>query len=67
MPSRTQMTGYSSHCDQVLNTPAQAISVGNSDTLVISKVTVDNSAGDTDDLGHNTDVRSMNHNPFWTH
>ncbi|TFY58255.1 hypothetical protein EVJ58_g6523 [Rhodofomes roseus] len=39
----------------VLNTPAQAISVGNDDTLVISKVTVDNSAGDTDDLGHNTD------------
>nr|BBF90593.1 endo-polygalacturonase [Fomitopsis palustris] len=39
----------------VLNTPAQAISVGNSDSLTISKVTVDNSAGDTDSLGHNTD------------
>ncbi|KAI0734461.1 polygalacturonase [Fomitopsis betulina] len=39
----------------VLNTPAQAISVGNSASLTISKVTVDNSAGDTDSLGHNTD------------
>ncbi|KAG7443934.1 polygalacturonase [Guyanagaster necrorhizus] len=39
----------------VLNTPAQAISIGNSDGLVFDSITVDNSAGDTDDLGHNTD------------
>ncbi|KZT68689.1 glycoside hydrolase family 28 protein [Daedalea quercina L-15889] len=39
----------------VLNTPAQAISVGNDDPLTISDVTVNNKAGDTDDLGHNTD------------
>lgn len=40
----------------VLNSPAQAISVGNDAALTISGVTVDNSAGDTGDLGHNTDV-----------
>lgn len=39
----------------VLNTPAQAISVGNDAALAINKVTVNNKAGDTDDLGHNTD------------
>ncbi|PCH33713.1 glycoside hydrolase family 28 protein [Wolfiporia cocos MD-104 SS10] len=39
----------------VLNTPAQAISVGNDAALTISKVTVNNKAGDTDSLGHNTD------------
>ncbi|KZT07143.1 glycoside hydrolase family 28 protein [Laetiporus sulphureus 93-53] len=39
----------------VLNTPAQAISVNNDDTLTIDSVTVNNAAGDTDDLGHNTD------------
>lgn len=50
------------HRYQVLNTPAQAISVGNSASLTISKVTVDNSAGDTDSLGHNTDVRSVYYN-----
>lgn len=39
----------------MLNSPAQAISVGTTGTAIISGVTVDNSAGDTDDLGHNTD------------
>jgi len=39
----------------VLNTPAQAVSVGTSGTTVISGVTVDNSAGDAGALGHNTD------------
>ncbi|KAK0202335.1 glycoside hydrolase family 28 protein [Desarmillaria ectypa] len=39
----------------VLNSPAQAISIGNSDGLVFDSITVDNSDGDTDDLGHNTD------------
>ncbi|PCH36460.1 glycoside hydrolase family 28 protein [Wolfiporia cocos MD-104 SS10] len=39
----------------VLNTPAQAISVGNDAALTIQDVTVNNAAGDTDDLGHNTD------------
>ncbi|EPT02953.1 hypothetical protein FOMPIDRAFT_159821 [Fomitopsis schrenkii] len=39
----------------VLNTPAQAISVGNDDPLTISDVTVNNLAGNTDSLGHNTD------------
>ncbi|KAK0198145.1 glycoside hydrolase family 28 protein [Armillaria mellea] len=39
----------------VLNTPAQAVSIGNSDGLTFTSVTVDNSAGDVGDLGHNTD------------
>lgn len=39
----------------VLNSPAQAISVGNDAALLINSVTVDNSAGDTGSLGHNTD------------
>ncbi|KAK0463966.1 glycoside hydrolase family 28 protein [Desarmillaria tabescens] len=39
----------------VLNTPAQAVSIGNSDGLTFDSITVDNSAGDTNELGHNTD------------
>lgn len=39
----------------VLNSPVQAISVSNVAALLIDGVTVDNSAGDADDLGHNTD------------
>ncbi|KAK0466717.1 glycoside hydrolase family 28 protein [Desarmillaria tabescens] len=39
----------------VLNSPAQAISIGNSDGLTFDSITVDNSAGDTSSLGHNTD------------
>ncbi|KAJ7696803.1 polygalacturonase [Mycena rosella] len=39
----------------VLNSPAQAISVGTTGTTVISGITVDNSAGDAGALGHNTD------------
>lgn len=38
----------------IKNSPVQAVSVGNSDTLVIDKVTVDNKAGDAGG-GHNTD------------
>ncbi|KZP10501.1 glycoside hydrolase family 28 protein [Athelia psychrophila] len=37
----------------VLNSPAQAVSVGNTATMVVSAVTIDNSAGTS--LGHNTD------------
>ncbi|KAG8890667.1 hypothetical protein FRB98_006170 [Tulasnella sp. 332] len=39
----------------VLNSPAQAISVGTTGTTVIESITVDNSAGNTDSLGANTD------------
>ncbi|KAF8312220.1 polygalacturonase [Clavulina sp. PMI_390] len=39
----------------VYNSPAQAISLGNSAALLIDSVTVDNSAGDAGALGHNTD------------
>ncbi|KAK0452727.1 pectin lyase fold/virulence factor [Desarmillaria tabescens] len=39
----------------VLNSPAQAISISNSDGLIFDSITVDNSDGDDDDLGHNTD------------
>lgn len=40
----------------ILNSPAQAISLGNDAALLIDSVTVDNSAGDAGALGHNTDV-----------
>ncbi|KAK0452728.1 glycoside hydrolase family 28 protein [Desarmillaria tabescens] len=43
----------------VLNSPAQAISISNSDSLIFDSITVDNSDGDDDDLGHNTDVRNQ--------
>ncbi|KAJ7213530.1 polygalacturonase [Mycena pura] len=39
----------------VLNSPAQAISVGTTATSTIEHITVDNSAGDAGALGHNTD------------
>ncbi|KAK0211398.1 glycoside hydrolase family 28 protein [Desarmillaria ectypa] len=39
----------------VLNSPAQAVSIGNSNGLTFDTITVDNSAGDTNSLGHNTD------------
>ncbi|KIK71357.1 glycoside hydrolase family 28 protein [Collybiopsis luxurians FD-317 M1] len=38
----------------VLNSPAQAVSVGG-EGLVLNSITIDNSDGDTDSLGHNTD------------
>ncbi|KAG9032169.1 hypothetical protein FRB95_001796 [Tulasnella sp. JGI-2019a] len=48
--------GYGTFMDvTVLNSPAQAISVGTTGTTIIEGITVDNSAGDTDSLGHNTD------------
>ena len=40
----------------VLNSPAHAISVDNNAPLLIRGVTIDNSAGDNGNLGHNTDV-----------
>ncbi|EIM87418.1 polygalacturonase [Stereum hirsutum FP-91666 SS1] len=40
---------------EILNSPAQAISVGTTAKSTISSVTVDNSAGDSGALGHNTD------------
>ncbi|KAJ7439969.1 polygalacturonase [Mycena latifolia] len=39
----------------VLNSPAQAISVGTTATTIIQGITVDDSAGDAGALGHNTD------------
>ncbi|CCL99494.1 uncharacterized protein FIBRA_01512 [Fibroporia radiculosa] len=39
----------------VLNSPAQAISVGNDEPLTITQVYVNNLAGNVDNLGHNTD------------
>ncbi|KAL1711188.1 glycoside hydrolase family 28 protein [Schizophyllum commune] len=39
----------------VLNSPAQAVSIGNSDGLTFDGITIDNSAGDEGELGHNTD------------
>ncbi|TVY19508.1 Polygalacturonase 2 [Lachnellula arida] len=40
----------------ILNTPVQCFSINDATGLTISDVTIDNSAGDTDDLGHNTDA-----------
>ncbi|KAK0210921.1 glycoside hydrolase family 28 protein [Desarmillaria ectypa] len=39
----------------VLNSPAQAVSIGSSNGLTFNNITIDNSAGDTNNLGHNTD------------
>ena len=49
--------GYGTFSDfTVKNSPAQAISVGTTGgSAVFDSVTVDNSAGDAGDLGHNTD------------
>nr|BAG72102.1 endopolygalacturonase [Venturia nashicola] len=40
----------------IKNHPVQCFSVNGADNLVIDSVTTDNSAGDTDKLGHNTDA-----------
>nr|GAT56944.1 polygalacturonase [Mycena chlorophos] len=51
-----KLKGYGTFKDvTVLNSPAQAISVGTTSTTVIESVTVDNSAGNAGSLGHNTD------------
>ncbi|KAG8997171.1 hypothetical protein FRB94_011119 [Tulasnella sp. JGI-2019a] len=48
--------GYGTFKDvTVLNSPAQAVSVGTTGTTIIEGITVDNSAGDAGALGHNTD------------
>ena len=40
----------------VLNTPVQAFSVDSAQGLSLVDITIDNSAGDTNSLGHNTDA-----------
>jgi galacturan 1,4-alpha-galacturonidase len=40
----------------IVNTPVQCFSIDSSEGLTISDVTIDDSAGDTDSLGHNTDA-----------
>lgn len=37
------------------NTPVQAVSINGADGLTITDMTINNEAGDTDSLGHNTD------------
>ncbi|KAH7129716.1 glycoside hydrolase [Dactylonectria estremocensis] len=39
----------------IQNTPVQAVSISGCEDLTITDMTIDNSAGDTDALGHNTD------------
>ncbi|KAH6648653.1 polygalacturonase [Truncatella angustata] len=39
----------------IQNTPVQAVSINGCDGLTITDMTIDNSAGDTGSLGHNTD------------
>jgi polygalacturonase len=51
------LTGTSSITGlNVLNTPVQAFSINSATGLTLTDITIDNSAGDTDDLGHNTDA-----------
>ncbi|KAH6656562.1 the polygalacturonase [Truncatella angustata] len=40
----------------VQNTPVQAFSINSATDLTLEDITIDNSDGDTDDLGHNTDA-----------
>lgn len=40
----------------LLNTPVQAVSVNSCEGLTLDSINIDNSAGDTNDLGHNTDA-----------
>jgi galacturan 1,4-alpha-galacturonidase len=42
----------------VLNTPVQGFSISGCTDLTVDSVTIDNSAGDADGLGHNTDAVS---------
>ena len=39
----------------IQNTPVQAVSINGCDGLTVTDMTIDNSDGDTDDLGANTD------------
>ncbi|KAH8687765.1 putative endo-polygalacturonase [Tricladium varicosporioides] len=51
------MTGTSSITGlNVLNTPVQAFSINSASGLTLTDITIDNSAGDTNSLGHNTDA-----------
>jgi polygalacturonase len=40
---------------KITNTPVQAVSINGCDGLTITDMTIDDSAGDSGDLGHNTD------------
>jgi polygalacturonase len=51
------LTGTSSITGlNILNTPVQAVSVNGASGLTIASMTIDNSAGDSGALGHNTDA-----------
>ncbi|TVY26645.1 Polygalacturonase [Lachnellula hyalina] len=51
------LTGTSSITGlNILNSPVQTFSINSATGLTVTDVTIDNSAGDTDDLGHNTDA-----------
>jgi len=51
------LTGTSSITGlNVLNTPVQAFSINSATGLTLSNIVIDNSAGDTGSLGHNTDA-----------
>jgi len=40
----------------VKNTPVQGFSINTATDLTLTRITIDNSAGDTNSLGHNTDA-----------
>lgn len=51
------LTGTSSITGlNILNTPVQAFSINSASGLSLVDITIDNSAGDTNSLGHNTDA-----------
>jgi hypothetical protein len=52
-----KLTGTSSITGlNIKNTPVQAVSINGASGLTIANMVIDNSAGDTDALGHNTDA-----------
>ncbi|KAI9725898.1 MAG: hypothetical protein M1834_009461 [Cirrosporium novae-zelandiae] len=50
----------------IKNTPVQCFSIDNSESLVIENVIIDNSDGDTDELGHNTDAFDIGDSTYIT-
>ena len=51
LTGRSSITGLN-----ILNTPVQAVSIDGASGLTITDMTIDDSAGDKDSLGHNTDA-----------
>ncbi|KAH3679426.1 hypothetical protein WICMUC_000971 [Wickerhamomyces mucosus] len=50
----------------IKNTPVQGFSINNSENLVFDNINIDNSAGDTNSLGHNTDAFDISESDYIT-